>query len=542
MAYKDFATSLVAVAPVTPTAGVALTVTTGEGARFPATPFYATVHPSTQVPTLDNAEVVQVTNIATDVLTIVRAQYSTTAQSIVVGYRISASIYAADLAAFATTAAVAAGYQPLDSDLTTIAGLTPTTDNFMIGASSAWASRTPTQARTSLGLGAVALLASIDLTANVTGILPVANGGSGRNTATTAYGLLAAGTTAAGIHQTISPGTSGQFLKSGGASALAAFANITLSDIAASTLLALGVGTIELGHATDTTLSRSAAGQLAVEGVDVLTTSNTKTVTNKTFDSTSPTAFMFPGFMMAYAGFTAPSGWLMSYGQAISRTTYAGLFAAIAPSLGTVTTTIATPAVLTRTAHGLRTGDQVYLTTTGALPTGLTANTIYYAHVIDADTFHLSTTQANSFAATYIATSGTQSGTHTLVYCPYGLGDGSTTFNVPDLRGNVLAGKDDMGGSAANRLNLSTTQGVRGYNLGNTGGEQAHQLITAEMPNHTHGVFPNIEYYVGTGGTINVGGGTNAAFWNTGVTGGTGGDGVHNNIQPTIIVNYIIKT
>jgi hypothetical protein len=55
---------------------------------------------------------------------------------------------------------------------------------------------------------------------------------------------------------------------------------------------ALTAGTIELGHATDTTLSRSAAGQLAVEGVDVITTSNTKTMTNKTLTSpilTTPT-------------------------------------------------------------------------------------------------------------------------------------------------------------------------------------------------------------------------------------------------------------
>jgi hypothetical protein len=43
-------------------------------------------------------------------------------------------------------------YQPLDSDLTTIAGLTPTTDNFMVAAASAWASRTPAQAKTSLAL------------------------------------------------------------------------------------------------------------------------------------------------------------------------------------------------------------------------------------------------------------------------------------------------------------------------------------------------------------------------------------------------------
>lgn len=47
---------------------------------------------------------------------------------------------------------LAAGYQPLDSDLTTIAGLTATTDNFMVANASAWASRTPTQAKASLSI------------------------------------------------------------------------------------------------------------------------------------------------------------------------------------------------------------------------------------------------------------------------------------------------------------------------------------------------------------------------------------------------------
>ncbi len=50
--------------------------------------------------------------------------------------------------------------QPLDSDLTTIAGLTPTTDNFMVANASAWASRTPSQARTHMGLGTIAVLAA----------------------------------------------------------------------------------------------------------------------------------------------------------------------------------------------------------------------------------------------------------------------------------------------------------------------------------------------------------------------------------------------
>lgn len=55
-------------------------------------------------------------------------------------------------ASLAADSAFTAAFQPLDSDLTTIAGLTATTDNFIISASSAWASRTPAQARTSLGL------------------------------------------------------------------------------------------------------------------------------------------------------------------------------------------------------------------------------------------------------------------------------------------------------------------------------------------------------------------------------------------------------
>ncbi len=51
-----------------------------------------------------------------------------------------------------------ARYQPLDADLTTIAGLTATTDNFLVAVASAWASRTPTQVRTTLGLGTAALV------------------------------------------------------------------------------------------------------------------------------------------------------------------------------------------------------------------------------------------------------------------------------------------------------------------------------------------------------------------------------------------------
>ena len=60
---------------------------------------------------------------------------------------------------------------------------------------------------------------------------------------------------------------------------------LPVAGITASTVTALGVGSIELGHATDTTLTRSAAGRLAVEGVNVVTVSSTDTLTNKTLTS-----------------------------------------------------------------------------------------------------------------------------------------------------------------------------------------------------------------------------------------------------------------
>lgn len=57
-----------------------------------------------------------------------------------------------DNSTYLTTANAASTYQPLDADLTTISGLTATTDNFLVSVASAWASRTPSQVRTTLGL------------------------------------------------------------------------------------------------------------------------------------------------------------------------------------------------------------------------------------------------------------------------------------------------------------------------------------------------------------------------------------------------------
>lgn len=65
--------------------------------------------------------------------------------------------------------------------------------------------------------------AQIDVTTGITGSVPVANGGSGRATAITAFGLIAAGTTATGVQQTISPGILGAILTGAGTSALPVF-------------------------------------------------------------------------------------------------------------------------------------------------------------------------------------------------------------------------------------------------------------------------------------------------------------------------------
>lgn len=152
------------------------------------------------------------------------------------------------------------------------------------------------------------------------------------------------------------------------------------------------------------------------------------------------------GDIKATARASASAGWLMAYGQAVSRTTYAVLFA------------------------------------------------------------ELSTT--------------------------YGVGNGSTTFNVPDLRGRVIAGQDDMGGSSANRL-TGVTGSVNGDTLGGTGGTETHTLVIAEMPAHTHLVGSNTSSGPSSD-SAGVSGITEDA------TSSTGGNGAHNNVQPTIILNYMI--
>lgn len=132
----------------------------------------------------------------------------------------------------------------------------------------------------------------------------------------------------------------------------------------------------------------------------------------------------------------------------------------------------------------------------------------------------------------------------TAIGTTYGVGDGSSTFGIPDLRGRVVAGKDNMGGTSANRL----TSPINGDTLGAAGGSESHELTIAELAAHTHGAGT---YEIQTGGDAAQASDNGAVFRDgplqnstavSGDSGSTGSGTAHNNVQPTIILNYIIKT
>jgi microcystin-dependent protein len=163
------------------------------------------------------------------------------------------------------------------------------------------------------------------------------------------------------------------------------------------------------------------------------------------------------GVVSAFAGATAPAGWLMCQGQLINRVTYATLYAVI----GTT----------------------------------------------------------------------------------YGVGDGSTTFGLPDLRGRVVAGVDAGAGRLPSAQNRPATGGVDSGTLASVGGEDFHYTPISELNQHQHGI-PSY-------GTDN--GTQSSAFQRQSVlttdisnsnpfTVLAGGDLYHNNVQPTIVLNYIIST
>ena len=122
-------------------------------------------------------------------------------------------------------------------------------------------------------------------------------------------------------------------------------------------------------------------------------------------------------------------------------------------------------------------------------------------------------------------------------------GETANYFRVPDLQGRVIAGRDNMSGTSANRL-IGTISGLNGDNLGAAGGEEGVTLTAAQsgLPDHTHTHLRTSNGNQADGSNNMVT--TNASALSTsGVTGGAqDASSAHSSVQPTIILNYIIKT
>lgn len=102
----------------------------------------------------------------------------------------------------------------------------------------------------------------------------------------------------------------------------------------------------------------------------------------------------------------------------------------------------------------------------------------------------------------------------------YAYGGSAANFNVPNLKGKVPVGRD----AAQAEFDV----------LGETGGSKTHTLTITEMPAHDHPANSQ------AGAAVNGPGG--GAYTSSGTTGSTGGGAAHNNLQPYVTFNYIVKT
>lgn len=402
-----------------------LTVASGDGALFPTVSpgdyFYCTL-----VDVDGNMEIVKVTGRTVDVFTIVRAQESTLAVSFAAGAKVELRITAQSVLD-AVTAAVGDlslsdfGITASVTEINTLDGLTASVSELNI-------------------------LDGILVSTNELNLLDgVTVGATELNKLDGLTASTAELNTLDGITATVSD--------------LNKLTGLTASTAELNKLSGVTATTAEFNKLAG--LTSSTAELNILDGV-VATTAQINYLSNVTSDIQAQinSFATFPaGAILPYAGSSAPAGWLLCNGQAVSRTTYATLF----------------------------------------------------------------------------GISGTA----------YGSGNGSTTFNVPDLRGRVPAGLDNMGGSAANRL-TGTSGGVTGSALGNFGGLETHKLTIPQLPAHKH-----LDGYAQDGSAGSYGNATGPSTEDMSFSGSStshpytssvGSDAAHNNVQPTLIVNYIIKT
>lgn len=229
---------------------------------------------------------------------------------------------------------------------------------------------------------------------------------------------------------------------------------------------------------------------------------------------------MTTGMIVAYpTGGAAPAGWLLMNGAANNCKGTAGANAALCGLLvplnyrgvanGTFTVDTASDEII-RTAHGLAVGDYVFFTSTTTLPSPLVNTSIYCIISTTTDRYKISTVCGGG--AVNLTTTGT--GTHSEY----------DDFLTPDTRGRGIIG-------------TGSGPGLTTRSVGNTGGEENHQLIANEMPIHNHEILVN-GTQAGAGGGIN---GVNGSSDINKFTENAGGGATHNVMDPFLVMTYIIK-
>lgn len=164
------------------------------------------------------------------------------------------------------------------------------------------------------------------------------------------------------------------------------------------------------------------------------------------------------GSIQTWAGMVAPQAYVFAYGQEFTRIGFPELFSALT-SLQNISCTLGSS-----TLSGISNTEQ--------LPIGAKIESVCLNSGSTVVSKTISTVVASSNAIITTSTSAR--------FFPYGNGDGSATFNAPDLRGQIVTGRCNMGGLTCS---LSSTYWLSNPNaVGAKGGLQNHTLSLAELP------------------------------------------------------------
>ena len=248
----------------------------------------------------------------------------------------------------------------------------------------------------------------------------------------------------------------------------------------------------------------------------------TPSSTNKFMDAQSVVGIVSP-----YAGSSAPIGWLLCDGSSVLRAgTYARLFAVISTTFGTVDGThFNLPDLRSRLPLGVGTGTKV------ATFASRSSNVITVTGLTNAANNEFQTGEA----VLYSAPSGAMTGlVHNTTY--YVIRTGNLTFSLTNTLANAISNSPLTLTSDGTGVQ-TFTKTFTARTLGDTGGEENHALVTAEIPAHIHSMSPNSGTYAGGSGNLPSSTGGAGGF----DTGSTGGSTSHNIVNPFLALNYIIK-